>query len=53
METAPAAAGGGMLGDKNGMSFHGSLLSVIIWLGRRQFFGNKIQGMLFYGFFTM
>ena len=45
METAAAAAGGGVLGDENGMPFHGSLFSVILRLSRRQFFGNKIHGV--------
>ena len=45
IKTAPTTAGAGVLSDKNGMSPHRSLLSVVRYNRRSKPFGNKIGGM--------
>ena len=45
LKTAPAAAGAGVLGHKDGMAPHGGLLSVIGNLSGSQTPGNEILGV--------
>ena len=46
MKTAPAAAGGGMLGYEDRMSSHGCLLPIFWNICRSKPFYNNVPGML-------
>ena len=48
-QTAAAAGGRGVLGDKHGMTAHGCLLSVVGDVGRGQTFGDDVLRMALYG----
>ena len=46
LNTTPATSGGGMLGNKNRMTFHWGLLTIVFWiLGRYSGF-NEINSVL-------
>ena len=49
-QAASAAAAAGMLGKKDGVAFHGRLLSIIGNMGRRKPLADKIPGMAAYHF---